>query len=174
MNAPSRRRSVRRRSRASEPFEGEEKIWREIGRRIAAFRKERGLTVRQLSKRIGLSEGQLSRLENGHQGLRSRVLLRIAQVLGVKPVQFFMFAGEEDKEVSELTISASLRSALREPGFVALAEDLAASYHKAPLRFGAVKSVASVLLEGELEEPATPARRGSEKKRRKNRTVKTP
>ena len=137
----------------------------DIGRRIAAFRKERGLTLEELGERVGLSQGQMSRLENGRQGLRSATLLRIAEALGVQPIQFFVSPGDEDEETVPV-VSAPLRKALRDPPFASLVEDLAAAYRGAPSRFAAIKSVVSVLLESRFEEPLARNRSPASRNRR--------
>ena len=49
-----------------------------IGLKIARLRKEQHLSGMELAKRAGLSQPQLSRLENGRQGLRSATLIRLA------------------------------------------------------------------------------------------------
>ena len=127
-------------------------IYEEIGRRIALFRKERGLTAQELAGRIGLSQGQISRLENGKQGLRSETLLHIAEALGVPPVQFFMPMGEEDETAAPIA-SDPLRKALVDPGFVTLVEDLAAAYHESPSEFETIKSVVTILLKSVCRAP---------------------
>ena len=61
---------------------------RNIGRKIAQLRKEQGLSSTELAQRAGLSQPQISRLENGKQGFRSETLARIAAALDV-PIGFF-------------------------------------------------------------------------------------
>ncbi|GEM_PF-2217447 len=68
-----------------------------IGRKVARLRKEQGLTTTQLARQVGLSQPQISRLENGHQGFRSATLQRIADALGVPSAYFF----EEDAALVE-------------------------------------------------------------------------
>ncbi|MBN1257285.1 MAG: helix-turn-helix transcriptional regulator [Planctomycetes bacterium] len=60
-----------------------------IGLKIARLRKEKHLTGIELARRAGLSQPQLSRLENGKQGLRSATLTRLASALEVQPAYFF-------------------------------------------------------------------------------------
>ena len=66
-----------------------------IGRRIKALRTKLGFSSITLSKAVRLSLTQLSRLENGHRGFRSKTLQRFAEVLGV-PADYFCVEGEED------------------------------------------------------------------------------
>jgi transcriptional regulator with XRE-family HTH domain len=58
---------------------------RKIGARVRQLAKARGATTITLAKAIGVSQAQISRLENGLQGFRSATLLKIAMALGVKP-----------------------------------------------------------------------------------------
>lgn len=53
-----------------------------IGENIRIIRKSKGLTLQTLSKQIGISHQQLSRIENG-SGTSSVTLERIAVILGV-------------------------------------------------------------------------------------------
>jgi len=53
-----------------------------IGLAIAKRREELGLTTTELAVRLGISQAQVSRLENGKQGFRSSTLARIANALG--------------------------------------------------------------------------------------------
>ncbi len=59
-----------------------------VGRRIAAARAERGLSVKVLAVQIGVSIDRLAQFEHGHQQLPLRVLYDIAAALG-KPMAFF-------------------------------------------------------------------------------------
>ena len=51
------------------------------GNRIRELRKRAGLTQIELAERIGLSQGQLSNLENGDRSLSLEWLRRIARAL---------------------------------------------------------------------------------------------
>ncbi len=57
----------------------------EIGRMLCERREERGLTTTALAKLVGISQAQISRLENGRQGFRSSTLRKIVEALGMKP-----------------------------------------------------------------------------------------
>ena len=63
---------------------------RDIGARVAALRQVRRLTTTQLAERVGISQAQISRLENGLQGFRSTTLFSIAKALGKPPFYFMM------------------------------------------------------------------------------------
>ena len=61
----------------------------EIGTRIRELREQQGLATAQLAERLGVGEAHVSRLERGEEALPSKMLLRIAEALDVKPVRFF-------------------------------------------------------------------------------------
>ncbi len=63
---------------------------KEIGATVRAIRTERGLTTTKLADMVGISQAQVSRLENGQQGFRSGTLVRIAKALKVPPFRLFM------------------------------------------------------------------------------------
>ncbi len=54
----------------------------ELGLLINRLREEQGLTTTALAQRVGISQAQISRLENGRQGFRSSTLAKIADALG--------------------------------------------------------------------------------------------
>ncbi len=58
---------------------------RKIGGTVRELAKARGATTITLAAAIGVSQAQISRLENGLQGFRSATLFKIAMALGVKP-----------------------------------------------------------------------------------------
>jgi transcriptional regulator with XRE-family HTH domain len=63
---------------------------KEIGRAVRTIRTERGLTTTKLADMVGISQAQVSRLENGQQGFRSGTLVKIAKALKVPPFRLFM------------------------------------------------------------------------------------
>jgi len=58
---------------------------KKIGAKVRELAQGKGATTITLAKAIGVSQAQVSRLENGLQGFRSATLLKIAIALGVKP-----------------------------------------------------------------------------------------
>lgn len=60
------------------------------GGRAWLIRRVRGFTSTALGKALKLSQAQVSRLETDTQGLRSRVIERLAKVLKVHPAVFFL------------------------------------------------------------------------------------
>ncbi len=61
-----------------------------IGARVKALREVGGLTASRLALKVGISQAQISRLENGRQGFRSGTLVKIAKALKVPPFRLFM------------------------------------------------------------------------------------
>ena len=55
----------------------------DVAMQIASLRKESGLSQRELAKRVGTSQQQISRLESpGYEGHSLSMLRRVAQVMG--------------------------------------------------------------------------------------------
>ena len=63
---------------------------KEIGTTVKALRTEQKMTTTDLAKKVGISQAQISRLENGQQGFRSGTLVKIAKALKVPPFRLFM------------------------------------------------------------------------------------
>ena len=63
---------------------------RDIGTRVKAVRDGRQMTTSDLARRVGISQAQISRLENGLQGFRSGTLIKIAKTLRNPPFYFMM------------------------------------------------------------------------------------
>jgi transcriptional regulator with XRE-family HTH domain len=61
-----------------------------VGARIRTLRKERGLTLRQLSSAAKVDFHNLSKLENGHVGYSPESIRRIADALQVPVSEIFM------------------------------------------------------------------------------------
>ncbi|SJM61031.1 helix-turn-helix domain-containing protein [Gulosibacter sp. 10] len=56
----------------------------EIGARLRAVRRSRGLTLEELSERVGISQSTLSRLESGKRQAGLELLLPLTRHLGVR------------------------------------------------------------------------------------------
>jgi transcriptional regulator with XRE-family HTH domain len=63
---------------------------KDIGLTVKGLRTELGMTTTDLAKKVGISQAQISRLENGQQGFRSGTLVKIAKALKVPPFRLFM------------------------------------------------------------------------------------
>lgn len=61
----------------------------DLGARLAAFRRERGLTLADVARQTGISESTLSRAENSLSTLNAYNLFKLAQVLGVDITAFY-------------------------------------------------------------------------------------
>jgi transcriptional regulator with XRE-family HTH domain len=66
----------------AERFKEAGEAW-DVAMQLAALRKEAGLSQRELAKRVGTSQQQISRLESpGYEGHSLSMLRRVAQVMG--------------------------------------------------------------------------------------------
>lgn len=127
---------------------------KEIGRKVSRLRDKLGMTTTVLAKRVGISQAQISRLENGKQGFRSNTLNRIAKALGVKPIYFFIEeTGEgeaaEGAPVYGLAAGGQLVEALKSPEFVRVAERVAAAYFEHREAFKAIELAVKAIVGNE-------------------------
>ena len=125
---------------------------RSIGLKITRLRNKLNLTTTELAKMVGISQAQISRLENGKQGFRSATLTKIAKALNVKPVYFFM-EGSEDSPVGKVSEAAAiygavahprLADALKSPHFLTVAERIAEIYLDEPAEFRKIAQLAEL------------------------------
>lgn len=61
-----------------------------MGRAVRDLRTGRGLTVRQVADRIGVSIGTVSAIENGHVATSTERAVELADVLGVRPERLLL------------------------------------------------------------------------------------
>ncbi len=110
-----------------------------IGKKVRDLRSKLGLTTITFGKKVGLSQAQVSRLENGLQGFRSATMLRFARVLEVDPIYFYVEGNDATtqgvaKELKRhgLAPSETLKKALANAAFLKYAERAArvAKAHK--------------------------------------------
>ena len=87
-----------------------------IGQRIAALRREAGLTQEELAERVGSSKNTISRVEMGHERASLQRLMEIADALKVDVREFFASLVDEgdprDADIAEMV--ALLRRATPE------------------------------------------------------------
>lgn len=57
-----------------------------IARALRKARESRGLSQRELSRKTGVPQGHISKIENGAVDLRISSLVALARVLGLEPV----------------------------------------------------------------------------------------
>ncbi|MGE3164679.1 MAG: helix-turn-helix domain-containing protein [Planctomycetota bacterium] len=92
-----------------------------IGQQIKQLREEKRITGKDLAQRIGLSQSQMSRLEQGQRRVDSEVLQRIAEALGVPPSRFFAelaadpdpLSARREKELSVANVHGELGRRIR-------------------------------------------------------------
>ena len=96
---------------------------RSIGEKISSLRERQGLTTMQLAEKVGVSQAQISRLENGKQGFRTVTLVKIATALSVNPGYFFLENGADNHRLSPM-----VETALGQPEFAEFVERVAGSY----------------------------------------------
>ena len=116
-----------------------------IGLRITQLREKLGMTTSELARRVGLSQAQTSRLENGKQGFRSATLTKIGKALGVTPVYFFIEEGD-DASVAEAASAYGIRSqillnSLRDKEFREAAEKAAQVFERDRTAFQRLKEL---------------------------------
>ena len=106
---------------------GVDKFHRMIGRRIMRFRELSNLTTTELAKRVGISQAQISRLENAKQGFRSATLQKIADDLSVSVLAFVLpeeceiLSDKKDKREREKEVLFALHTlakSMENPSFV--------------------------------------------------------
>lgn len=74
---------------------------KELGSKIKKLRRERKFTLTELSEKSGVSQGYLSRIENGKNDPTFSVLLQIARAL---QIQVSMLYQEENKKNEHISI----------------------------------------------------------------------
>jgi transcriptional regulator with XRE-family HTH domain len=72
----------------------------QIGQKIRALRTERNVTLDQLASEVGLTKGQVSKIENGKVSSPVSTLTRLAVALAVEPGFFFQNHGENRPRAS--------------------------------------------------------------------------
>ena len=72
-----------------------------VGRQTRAFRRQKGLTISQLAKEMGISNGMLSKIENGQTAPSLQTLKALSQALGVPLTALFM-GFEETREAMHI------------------------------------------------------------------------
>jgi len=89
-----------------------------IGRRLREGREAKGMTGAELSEKLGICQAQISRLENGEQGLRFDRARDFCKVLGLEPHELML---PEDWNADVPFIPPELLTRMRKnPHFVQL------------------------------------------------------
>ena len=63
---------------------------KDIGATVRMLRTKLGISMTALAKKVGISQPQVCRLENGQQGFHSGTLVKFAKALKVPPFRLFM------------------------------------------------------------------------------------
>jgi transcriptional regulator with XRE-family HTH domain len=66
-----------------------ENVIADVGRRVAELRVQKGLTQQALAEELGLSWKYLQQVELGLENLTIKSLVRLSNVLGTTPADFF-------------------------------------------------------------------------------------
>ena len=124
---------------------------KDIGRRIIQLRNKRDLTTTELARMVGISQAQISRLENGKQGFRSATLSKIAEALNVDVVYFFIDERHDQSERIQIYGSIAhpkLADAIKSPKFMELCEQIAAAYGDNMLLYNKMKAAVETVAQG--------------------------
>ncbi|MEM1111651.1 MAG: XRE family transcriptional regulator [Pseudomonadota bacterium] len=98
----------------------------EIGKRVRAARKAKGLKLREVSEATGLSVPHLSKLENGKARLSVDLALELCVVLGVPAAHFFIDSQPRQRNRRSITrAGAGLQHPSDHVDFEVLCSDLA-------------------------------------------------
>ena len=119
-----------------------------IGRRVRDLRKQLGINTTQLGQRAGITQAQVSRLENGLQGFRSATLERIAKALKVEPAYFFIDAEQTKSPAYGAVFGRGIAEALRSAEYTRAAETLALLHRKQTRTFKLVAGLLDVMASG--------------------------
>ncbi len=83
-----------------------ENLTQQIGLRIRAARKSKGMTQSEVSRKTGLDQAYISRLENGMAEGSPAQIFAIAQAIGVSVAQLYDEQDETAKKVADLSDEA--------------------------------------------------------------------
>jgi transcriptional regulator with XRE-family HTH domain len=67
----------------------EKELYSQVGKRITAFRKQKGLTVQELADECDMEKSNLIPIEKGRINTTLSTLLKISKALGVPIKEFF-------------------------------------------------------------------------------------
>jgi len=62
---------------------------KDVGARLRALRKERGMTQSELAERVGIQQSDLSRMEKGEYRVSINNLFKLLKVFGLQLAEFF-------------------------------------------------------------------------------------
>jgi TRAP-type C4-dicarboxylate transport system substrate-binding protein len=129
-------------------------IQRRVGGRVRELRLAAGLTAVELAVRAGISQGQLSKIENGKAALSSKILAGLCQVLE-RPVGYLFQSRDEMPRVlgTLTTVEGPENEGIQ--GFAAAVRELTAErltlIALRPAQLGSVRSQVDQLREGLID-----------------------
>ena len=94
-----------------------------IGAEIRQLRLAKGMTLKEVADRAGISIGLLSQLERGRSLLAVATLMKLSDALGVPMNFFFSKAETRDDDEGDIVVRAAKRRQLTFPG-LGIREDL--------------------------------------------------
>ena len=80
-------------------FADADKMLIAFGKRLRAIRKEKKLSLRELSYRCGVDNSKIAKIEKGQVNLTALTLFQIWDGLSITPVQFWTFGGEWEVDI---------------------------------------------------------------------------
>lgn len=97
----------------------------EFGKLVKKIRMEKGITQLELGKMIGLSEGTMSKIENGIRTPDIPLIEKLAPALGVPYSRLFFYENETDLTEEEFLIIKHYRN---DPNFKAGIDSLVVAF----------------------------------------------
>ncbi|MCR5261902.1 MAG: helix-turn-helix domain-containing protein [Candidatus Gastranaerophilales bacterium] len=76
----------------------EKEIRKAIGKNIAKFRKQKGLSQKELAEKLGIGCPNVSYIETGKYAPRLNTLIKMAQIFDAEMYEFFIFESHISKE----------------------------------------------------------------------------
>lgn len=92
-------------------IEDPESVIRDIGRRIAELRAEKGLTQEQVAEMLGIALRNFQRIERGHQNVTVKTMVAVASVLGVRAIDLMYPPANRELRIGRPPQRASSRPA---------------------------------------------------------------
>lgn len=85
----------------------EQEVRKAIGRNIAKFRKQKGLSQKELADKLGIGCPNISYIETGKYAPRLNTLIKMSQIFDAEMYEFFIFESHISKEnVKETLLKA--------------------------------------------------------------------
>jgi transcriptional regulator with XRE-family HTH domain len=95
-------------------FEEEAGFSRAVGERAARFRKERGITQKEMAERLGVSQPHVSFYERGETRLHAEMLAKVARILRVSADELLGIKTPKSPDAASAAMSAKSRRLLQQ------------------------------------------------------------